>query len=172
MFYHCGQNCHQNTWEKTNQSSGGWCKRASVMSQHSYYWRVVAIHSGIMTLCFEQPKTQSMPITSVRRSWPMQIKSDLWKVPFMGWWNYWKWPKCHKNNWYALNTALKLDYLLKTKLWEKNNQSLHYRRDKGIPSECPWFATSTTQQAKLWIANHGHSDGIPFSLREHSHRFY
>ena len=28
---------------------------------------------------------QSMPITSVRRSWSMQIKSDLWKVPYMWW---------------------------------------------------------------------------------------
>ena len=31
-FSHCGQNCPQNTWEKTNQSSGWWCKRASTTS--------------------------------------------------------------------------------------------------------------------------------------------
>ena len=24
-------------------------------------------------------------------------------------------------------------------MWEKNNQSLHSRRDKGIPSPCPWL---------------------------------
>ena len=24
-----------------------------------------------------------MPITSVRRSWPMQINLDLWKVPYV-----------------------------------------------------------------------------------------
>ena len=28
---------------------------------------------------------QPMPNTSVRRSWPMQINSDLWKVPYMWW---------------------------------------------------------------------------------------
>ena len=28
---------------------------------------------------------QSMPITSVCRSWPIQIKSDLWKVPYIWW---------------------------------------------------------------------------------------
>ena len=51
-FSHCGQNCPENTWE--NQSSGGWCKSASMASQHSY-WRDVSIRSGIMT-CFEQLK--------------------------------------------------------------------------------------------------------------------
>ena len=47
---------------------------------------------------------QSMPITSVRRSWPMLINSDLWKVPYryMWWYNYWKWPMHHKNNWHTL----------------------------------------------------------------------
>ena len=36
-------------------------------------------------------KIQPMPITSVRRSWPMQINSDLWKVMCL-WWEeeaYW-----------------------------------------------------------------------------------
>ena len=49
IFSHCGPNCPENTWEKTNQSSGGWCKT----SWHSY-WRDVAIGSGVTTLCFEQ----------------------------------------------------------------------------------------------------------------------
>ena len=42
---------------------------------------------------------QSMPITSVRRSWPMQIL----KGSYMWWKNYWKWPMCHKNNWHTLD---------------------------------------------------------------------
>ena len=58
------------------------------------------------------------------------------------------------------------------KAWEKNNQSPHCGRDKGIPSSCPWFATSTTRQASSWIANHGHSDGIPLSLPQCGDRFY
>ena len=69
-------------------------------------------------------------------------------------------------------TTSKSDYLLKMKAWEKNNQSLHSGRDKGIPSLCPWFATSTTRQPSSWIANHGHSDGIPLSLPECSDRFF
>ena len=44
--------------------------------------------------------------------------------------------------------------------------------DKGIPSSCPWFATSTTRQASSWIANHGHSNGIPLSLPQCGDRFY
>ena len=124
FFSHCGQNCPENTWERTNQSSGGWCKTTSMMSRRSY-WREVAIDSGVMTLCFEQTKT-----------------------------------------------TLKSTYLLNIKAWEKNNQSLHCGRDKGNPSSCPWFARSTTRQAWLWIANHGHSDGIPLSLPECSDRFY
>ena len=47
---------------------------------------------------------------------------------------------------------------------EKNNQSPNWGRDSGIPSSCPRFATSMTQQALSWIANLGHSDGIPSSL--------
>ena len=47
---------------------------------------------------------------------------------------------------------------------EKNNQSPHWGRDSGIPSLCPIFATSTIRQASSWIANLGHSDGIPSSL--------
>ena len=35
-----------------------------------------------------------VPITSVRRSWPMQINSDLWKVSYMWWYNNRKWPRC------------------------------------------------------------------------------
>ena len=54
----------------------------------------------------------------------------------------------------------------------KKNQSPHCGRDKGIPSSCPWFATSTTRQASSWIANHGHSDGIPLSLPQCGDRFY
>ena len=73
---------------------------------------------------------------------------------------------------WTTKTTSKSDYLLKIKAWEKYNQSLHSGRDKGIPSECPWFATSTTRQASSWIANHGHSDGIPLSLPECSDRFY
>ena len=53
IFSHRGQSCPENTWERTNQSSGGWCKRAPMTSQRRY-WRDVAIHSGVMTLCFEQ----------------------------------------------------------------------------------------------------------------------
>ena len=33
QFSHCGQNCHENTWERTNQSSGGCCKTASMTSR-------------------------------------------------------------------------------------------------------------------------------------------
>ena len=55
---------------------------------------------------------------------------------------------------------------------EKNNQSPHWGRDSGIPSSCPGFATSTTRQASSWIANLGHSDGIPSSLPQCGVRFY
>ena len=55
FFSHHGQNCPENTWERTGQSSGGWCKTAPMTSQRSY-WRDVAIHSDVMTLCFEQLK--------------------------------------------------------------------------------------------------------------------
>ena len=47
------QNCPENTWERKNQSSEGWCKTASMTSQRSY-WRDIAIPSGVMMLCFEQ----------------------------------------------------------------------------------------------------------------------
>ena len=53
---------------------------------------------------------------------------------------------------------------MKIKVWNNNNQLLHSGRDKGIPSSCTWFATSTTRQASSWVANHGHSDGIPLYL--------
>ena len=66
-------------------------------------------------------------------------------------------------------TTLKWDYSLKIKAWEK---SLHSRRDKGIPSSCLWWVTSTTRQASSWISNHGHSDWIPLSLPECSDRFF
>ena len=36
FFSHCGQNCPENTWERTNQSSGGWCKTAAMTSWRSY----------------------------------------------------------------------------------------------------------------------------------------
>ena len=55
---------------------------------------------------------------------------------------------------------------------EKNNQTQHCRRDSGIPSLCPRFATSTTRQASSWIANLGHEDGIPLSLPQCGVRFY
>ena len=55
---------------------------------------------------------------------------------------------------------------------EKNNQSLHWGRDEGIPSSCPRFATSTTRQASSWIANLGHLDGIPSSLPQCGVRLY
>ena len=55
-------------------------------------------------------------------------------------------------------------FYYKLKALEKNNQSPHCGRDKGIHSSCPWYAISTTRQASSWIANHGHSDGIPLSL--------
>ena len=55
---------------------------------------------------------------------------------------------------------------------EKNNQTPHWGRDEGIPSSCPRFATSTTRQASSWIANLGHSDGIPSSLPQCGVRFY
>ena len=85
--------------------------------------------------------------------------------------------RCHRQQrhdvvLWTTKTTSKSDYVLKIKAWEKNNQSLHFGRDKGIPSSCPWFATSTTRQASSWIANHGHSDGIPLSLSECSDRFY
>ena len=90
------------------------------------------------------------------------------------------WPlawRCHRQRrhnvvLWTTKTTPKSDYLLKIKAWEKNNQSLHSGRDKGITSLCPWFATSTTRQASSWIANHGHSDGIPLSLPDFSDRFY
>ena len=85
--------------------------------------------------------------------------------------------RCHRQRrhdvvFWTTKTTLNSDYLLKIKAWEKNNQSQHSGMDKGIPSSCPWFATSTTRQASLWIANHGHSDGIPLSIPECSDRFY
>ena len=55
---------------------------------------------------------------------------------------------------------------------EKNNQSPHWGRDSGIPSSCPRLATSTTRQASSWIANLGHSNGIPSSLPQCGVRFY
>ena len=55
---------------------------------------------------------------------------------------------------------------------EKNNQTPHWGRDSGIPSSCPRFATSTTQQASSWITNLGHLDGIPSSLPQCGVRFY
>ena len=55
---------------------------------------------------------------------------------------------------------------------EKNNQTPYWGRDSGIPSSCPRFATSTTRQASSWIANLGHSDGIPSSLPQCGVRFY
>ena len=48
-----------------------------------------------------------MQITSVRRSWPMQIILDQWKVPYMWWLNCWKWPMCHKNYWHTLKLFTK-----------------------------------------------------------------
>ena len=51
-------------------------------------------------------------------------------------------------------------------------QSPHWRRDKGIQSSCSRFATSTTCQASLWIANLGHQDRIPSSLPQSGLRFY
>ena len=53
---------------------------------------------------------QPMPIISVCRSWPMQINSDLWKVPYMWWQNYRKWPMCHKNNWHTLFLVSNIKY--------------------------------------------------------------
>ena len=47
---------------------------------------------------------------------------------------------------------------------EKNNQSPHWGRNKGILSWCPRFTTSTTRQASSWIASLGHLDGIPSSI--------
>ena len=44
-------------------------------------------------------------------------------------------------------------------MWEKNNQSLHCRRDRGI-------------HPLLLIANHGHSDWNPLSLLQCSNIFY
>ena len=91
-------------------------------------------------------------------------------APLLAW-------RCHRQRRHDVvlwtpKTTLKSDYLLKLKAWEKNNQLLQSGRDKGIPSSCPWFATSTTRQASSWIANHGHLDGIPLSLPECSDRFY
>ena len=100
------------------------------------------------------------------------VQDSIYDVtaPLLAW-------RCHRQRrhdvvLWTTKTTLKSDYLLKIKAWEKNNQSLHSGRNKGIPSSCPWFATSTTRQASLWIANHGHEDGIPFSLPECSDRFY
>ena len=39
IFSHCGQKCPENTWERTNVSSG-WCKTASMTSRRCY-WRDV-----------------------------------------------------------------------------------------------------------------------------------
>ena len=64
-----------------------------------------------------------------------------------------------------------LDYI-ENKGMGENNHSLHSGRDRGIPSSCPSFATSPTRQASTWIANHGHSDGIPLSLLECNDIFY
>ena len=100
------------------------------------------------------------------------VQDSIYDVmaPLLAW-------RCHRQRRHDVvlwtpKTTLKSDYLLKLKAWEKNNQSLQSGRDKGIPSSCPWFAKSTTRQASSWIANHGHSDGIPLSLPECSDRFY
>ena len=53
-FSHRGENCPGNTWERTNQSSGRGCCKISPMTSQCSYWRDVAIHSGVMTLCSEQ----------------------------------------------------------------------------------------------------------------------
>ena len=100
------------------------------------------------------------------------VQDSIYDVtaPLLAW-------RCHRQRrhdvllWTTKKT-LKSDHLMKLKAWEKNNQSLHSVRDKGIASSCPCFATSTTRQASSWIANHGHSDGIPLSLPECSDRFY
>ena len=54
----------------------------------------------------------------------------------------------------------------------KNNQTPCCGWESGISSACPRFATSTAQQASLWIANLGPSDEIPSSLQQRADRFY
>ena len=56
----------------------------------------------------------------------------------------------------------------------ENNETPRCERNWGIPSLCPDFATSIThwQEASLWIASHGHQDGIPLFLQQYSERFY
>ena len=35
-------------------------------------------------------------------------RCKFWRVPYMWWKNYWKWPMCHKNNWHTLPEASNL----------------------------------------------------------------
>ena len=43
---------------------------------------------------------------------------------------------------------------------------LHPGKDKGIPSECPWFAIHDEAGRVMDVANQWHGDGIPVSLPE------
>ena len=50
-------------------------------------------------------------------------------------------------------------------LWESNRiLSRHSGRDKGIPSECPWFAIHDEACRVVDVTNHWHKDGIPLFL--------
>ena len=51
--------------------------------------------------------------------------------------------------------------LIKEKSCEKDNQTPHCGRDKGIQISCRWFAKSTTRHASSLIANDELSDWIP-----------
>ena len=111
---------------------------------------------------------QSMPITSIRRSWPMQFNSDLWKVPYMWAYNNWKWPMCHKNNWYTLDwiwTILLGSFVIFPKLvqyftfqdWNSPppfcfpswNQIFGWHSPDTTPSECAWSRLLTCSTLRV-----------------------
>ena len=141
------------------------CKQNTVYSNLSHAEHITSLlHSfdGLSTQFYTYGKHFSTFISH-------QVYYDNMTLQ-IGWCYHRKW--CHDVVLCTTKMTSKLDYLLKIKAWEKNNQSLHSGRDKGIPSLCLWFATSTTWQASSWIANHGHSDGIPLSLSEWSDWFY
>ena len=45
-------------------------------------------------------------------------------------------------------------------------------RDRGSPSECPWFAIHDEACRVVYVANHWHEDGIPLSLPQCGDRWF
>ena len=97
--------------------------------------------------------------------WRYESNAGRWDKPIPEVIHLWRHRTSTPNNLEKsrLGCVLKIFYTFLGKN-EKNNQTPHWGRDSGIPSSCLRFATSTTRQASSWIANRGHSEGIPSSL--------